>query len=131
MSEHLQIHENHAPISIKEDHQKKLRTYVTGYILSILLTLLAYAIVTHQSMSDYWFVIGTITALAMIQFLVQLVFFLHISTDKKQRWKLFVLCFMILVVSILVFGSVWIMNNLNVRMNQTQIDNYMNNQDNL
>jgi cytochrome o ubiquinol oxidase operon protein cyoD len=82
-------------------------------------------------MSNYWIVTGAITVLAMIQFIVQLVFFLHINTDKKQRWKLFVLCFMILVVTILVSGSVWIMNNLNVRMNQTQIDNYMNNQDDL
>jgi cytochrome o ubiquinol oxidase operon protein cyoD len=131
MREQLKPHTIQNALLSKSDHSSKLRTYIAGYALSILLTLVAYAMVTHQSMSDYWLVTSTITVLAMIQFIVQLVFFLHINTDKKQRWKLFVLCFMILVVAILVFGSVWIMNNLNARMNQTQIDNYMNNQDNL
>jgi hypothetical protein len=32
------------------------------------------------------------------------------------------------VVLILVFGSIWIMNNLNYRMTPEQINTYMNNQ---
>jgi cytochrome o ubiquinol oxidase operon protein cyoD len=80
---------------------------------------------------NYWFVIVSISILAGLQFIVQLYFFLHLKFEREQKWKISVLAFMILVVAILVIGSVWIMNNLNVRMTPSQINNYMNNQDNL
>ena len=112
-------------------HNQKLKTYISGYILSIVFTLTAYSIVSSNKASHYWYVIISISVLAGMQFIVQLYFFLHIKFEREQKWKVSVLVFMILVVAILVIGSVWIMNNLNVRMTPSQIDNYMNNQDNL
>jgi cytochrome o ubiquinol oxidase operon protein cyoD len=126
MSDSLSVKEtSHTP------KKNKLKTYVSGYVLSVALTLTAYLLATHQTASDYWFVIVMITILAFMQFLVQLVFFLHISNDKKQRWKLLVLIFMIVIVSILILGSLWIMNNLNYRMTPAQENTYMQDQDNL
>lgn len=107
-----------------------LRSYVSGYILSIGLTMAAYLLVTHHSAGYRWLVAG-ISVLAVGQFLVQLVFFLHLRAESKPRWKRFVLLFMIMVVIIIVSGSLWIMNNLNYRMTPQQINQYMQNQDNL
>jgi cytochrome o ubiquinol oxidase subunit IV len=105
-----------------------LGLYVTGYLLSICLTLLAYAVV-RSGFSTRDVVIGIITLLAVAQFVTQLYFFLHLN--GKSRWKMGVFFLMLLVVGILVIGSLWIMSNLNYRMmpSESQMNNYMQSQD--
>jgi len=104
-----------------------LKSYITGFLLSIALTLSAYFMVVRRSFTADR-IIAVIVALALIQFLVQMFFFLHLGKETKPRWKLFVVVFMIMIVLILVFGSIWIMNNLNYRMSPEQINTYLNNQ---
>jgi cytochrome o ubiquinol oxidase operon protein cyoD len=110
-----------------ETSEGSLKSYVNGFVLSIILTLGAYLMVIHHSFTADR-IVGVIVGLALCQFLVQMLFFLHLGKETKPRWKLFVLLFMITVVLILVFGSIWIMNNLNYRMTPEQINTYMNNQ---
>lgn len=104
------------------------RLYISGFVSSIVLTLAAYLLVVHHTFASR-LLIGTIVVLALIQFLVQMFFFLHLGRESKPRWKLLVLGFMIMVVLILVIGSLWIMANLNYRMTPQQINTYMQNQD--
>jgi len=106
--------------------------YINGYALSLYLTITAYLLVTHRIFSNHHLVFAVI-GLALIQFLVQAFFFLHLGHETKPRWKLYVFLFMILVVGILVLGSLWIMANLNYHHPQTpnQINNYLTNQDGL
>lgn len=101
--------------------------YVSGFVISLFLTLEAYVLVAHHELSRK-LLIGTVAALALIQFMVQLVLFLHLGRETKPRWKLVVFLFMIMVVFILVFGSIWIMYSLNYRMTPQQIYQYLNNQ---
>jgi cytochrome o ubiquinol oxidase operon protein cyoD len=108
-----------------------LKSYVSGYVASLCLTVAAYLLVSRHALSTRWILIAMVVGLALTQFLVQLVFFLHLGRETKPRWKLAVFLFMILIVGILVFGSLWIMNNLNYRMTPAQINQYMNSQDNL
>lgn len=103
------------------------RTYVAGFVASLVLTVTAYLLVVHHALSRR-LLIGAVVALALTQFLVQVVFFLHLGRETKPRWKLAVFLFMTMVVLILVFGSLWIMTNLNYRMTPAQINTYMNNQ---
>jgi len=103
------------------------RMYVSGFVASIVLTLTAYLLVVNHALSRR-ILIGAVVALALTQFLVQVVFFLHLGRETKPRWKLAVFLFMTMVVLILVFGSLWIMTNLNYRMTPAQINTYMNNQ---
>jgi cytochrome o ubiquinol oxidase operon protein cyoD len=104
-----------------------LARYVIGFAGSIGLTLLAYFLVTNHVYSKN-VIIGTISTLAVIQFIVQMVFFLHIGEERKPRWKLMVMIMMLSVVLILVLGSIWIMNNLNYRMNPQQMTQYLKDQ---
>lgn len=101
-----------------ESSRGTMATYVSGFILSVVLTLAAYFIVldhvdsghekyTHSS------IITALIALALTQFVVQAIFFLHLGRESKPRWNLTVFAFMIIVVSTVVIGSLWIMNNLN------------------
>jgi cytochrome o ubiquinol oxidase operon protein cyoD len=108
----------------------KLGTYVSGYLLSIYLTLTAYLLVTNHAF-DNTVLVSLLVLLALLQFFVQLVYFLHLNATSGSRWRLYVFTMMVVIVAILVFGSIWIMNNLNYRMSPQQINNYMNSQDGL
>ena len=66
-----------------------------------------------QEIFSGWTLVGALAALAVAQLMVQLVFFLHLGTESKPRWNLTVVLFALMVVVILVFGSLWIMKNIN------------------
>lgn len=108
--------------------KRSLTMYVSGFVLSLLLTGAAYVAVT-QKLWNAGLVIGVIIALAIAQVLVQLYFFLHLGEETKPRWKLTVLISMLGILGILVFGSLWIMQNLNYHMMSPQEMNvYMRDQ---
>ncbi|MEI7838339.1 MAG: cytochrome o ubiquinol oxidase subunit IV [bacterium] len=115
---------------MKKDN--RLTNYAIGYATCILLTLIAYLIASLNYYRN-WAIIATIATLALIQFVIQIVFFLHLSKEKKDRWRLYVFISMILVVLILVIGSIWIMNNLdsNMMLDQKQSNHYLRSQDGL
>jgi len=92
-----------------------LTSYTIGFVLSIVFTLAAYfAVVDHLLVGGV--LAGAIAALGVVQLIVQLVFFLHLASESKPRWNLVVFLFMLVVLVILVFGSLWIMYNLNYNM---------------
>ncbi|HEX7633268.1 MAG TPA: cytochrome o ubiquinol oxidase subunit IV [Candidatus Saccharimonadales bacterium] len=104
-----------AIVSHHEPPTGNLASYTLGFVLSIALTVLAYLlVVNHSAMRHTLLVI--IIVMALVQFLVQLIFFLHLGTETKPRWKLLAFGFMVMTVAILVFGSLWIMDNLNYHM---------------
>ncbi len=93
-------------------NEGNLRTYVIGFVSSLILTLIAFAFVMNQVMTGLGAVL-VIMGLASLQLIVQLVFFLHLGRGSKPYWNLTAFAFMLVVVVILVFGSLWIMYNLN------------------
>ncbi len=92
-----------------------LKTYIVGFILSILLTVVPYVIVVHHLLVSDALVIA-IVVLGIIQLLVQLIFFLHLSAHPSQRWNVITFTFTLLILVILVSGSLWIMWNMNYNM---------------
>jgi cytochrome o ubiquinol oxidase operon protein cyoD len=115
-----------------------LRTYVTGFVLSVILTVVAYGFVYDHVHSDHTvfthhFLLILIFSLAVAQLAVQLVFFLHIGR-KGQNWNVATLGFAAVVVLILVIGSLWIMTNLDYNMshkNPSDVNKYLKDQDSL
>ena len=102
-------------------HTVSLKGYVIGFVLSLLLTLVAFLFVSEHVTSghgqpSHQVIVPLLAVFALSQFVVQMVFFLHLGTDRAQRWKLLVFWFMIVIVLILVVGSLWIMQNLNYNM---------------
>ena len=106
-------------------------SYVLGFLFALVLTWIAYVIVVNHLLSGA-VLIGTIMGLALVQLLVQLVFFLHFGRDKKARWHGAALYFMLIILVIIVAGSLWIMANLNYHMTMSpeQMDMYMMKQGN-
>ncbi len=89
-----------------------LKLYVTGFILSLFLTIVPYLLVVNQAFTAKNLVLAVV-ALGLAQFVVQIIFFLHLSTN---RWNMIIFFFTIFVVVIVVGGSLWIMYNLKYNM---------------
>lgn len=114
-----------------------LRTYVTGFVLSIFVTLIVYVLVDGHAHNtplglSREALIGWIFALAIAQLIVQLVFFLHLGR-KGQRWNLGIMGFATIIVLILVIGSLWIMSNLDYNMmhRPDNVNEYLKDQDSI
>ena len=94
------------------DQRRALAGYIIGFAWSIILTLAAYG----ATVGKWWSVRGIvlfISGMALTQFIIQVLCFLHLGNETKPKWKLGVFVMMIMIVGILVGGSIWIMNNLN------------------
>ncbi|MES2006501.1 MAG: cytochrome o ubiquinol oxidase subunit IV [Patescibacteria group bacterium] len=96
---------------------KTLHAYILGFILSIGLTLFAFSMVQMHLDSghvapSHEVAIPALITLAIAQLLVQLILFLHLGREQKPRWNLIALCFALFVVTVVVGGSLWIMNHL-------------------
>ena len=99
--------------SVSEQAPIRYRSYVTGFILSIATTLAAYFLVVNKVFTPE-ILVYAVLAIAVIQLIIQVVYFLHIGRGSK--WKLRTFVFTLIVVMIIVVGSVWIMENLNYNM---------------
>ncbi len=117
-------------ISVHNTDKASYKAYVTGFLLSLFCTLLAYLLTVNHVLSKSWALALVIATLALIQAVTQLTLFLHLGSESKPKFKLLVFSFMTIVVFILVAGSIWIMHNLNHRiMTPKQINTFMEKQD--
>ncbi len=109
--------------------QGTYKSYITGFIISIVLTLAAYFAVVDLRMSATA-ILAIILALAVVQLVVQMFFFLHVAEQPGRSWKLTVFGSTLVLVLIIVIGSLWIMNHLNYNMmaNPAQMQQYINDQ---
>ncbi|NHB88173.1 cytochrome o ubiquinol oxidase subunit IV [Photorhabdus tasmaniensis] len=92
-----------------------LKSYIIGFVLSVILTVIPFWIVMDGSASHAT-ILTTVVGLAVVQILVHFIYFLHMNTSSEERWNLVALLFTILIIGIVVVGSLWIMYNLNINM---------------
>ena len=100
---------------------KAFKAYVTGFLISLIFTLIAWGIVNRHvtnghHLYSHLFINIIVLSLAILQLVVQLIFFLHLGREKRPRWNLQALLAAVGIIIILVVGSIWIMNNLNYSM---------------
>lgn len=92
-----------------------VKTYMTGFILSIILTVIPFWMVMTGAASPA-VILGTILAMAVVQVLVHLVCFLHMNTSSEGRWNLLAFLFTVLIIVMLVGLAIWIMVNADMLM---------------
>lgn len=114
------------PISPKEKAHKT-RVYTGGFIACVLLTLVAFGLV-HYDLASGGELLAALAILAIAQVCIQLLFFLHIGEEAKPRWKLVTFWSMLGTIIIIVWGSLWIMQNLNYNMSGHDMMEYMQEQ---
>ncbi|HEX5447609.1 MAG TPA: cytochrome o ubiquinol oxidase subunit IV [Candidatus Saccharimonadales bacterium] len=126
--------DNDTMLETKRQNHGSIWSYISGFGLSLILTMEAYLLTKHHVASHHLTPSDTamravLPILAVIQLLVQLVFFLHMDKESKPRWNLVALFFAFITVLIIVGGSLWIMYHLNYNMTPQQMNNYLLNQD--
>ena len=89
--------------------------YTIGLFLAVVLTATSFWVANTSLLWAPGVPLG-LSVLAIAQMGVHLVFFLHITTGPDNTNNVLALAFGVLIVTIVVAGSVWIMTNLNDNM---------------
>jgi cytochrome o ubiquinol oxidase subunit IV len=90
-------------------------TYTAGLAFALLLTAASFIVAqTHLLWAPG--IPAGLAVLAIAQMGVHLVFFLHIGTGPDNTNNVLALAFGVLIVTLVVSGSLWIMANLNTNM---------------
>jgi cytochrome o ubiquinol oxidase operon protein cyoD len=92
-----------------------VRSYVIGFVLSVVLTALPFGLVMSGALPAAT-AVPICIGLGVVQMIVHLVYFLHMNASSSQSWNMAALVFTVVVVAILVVGSLWVMYHLNMNM---------------
>lgn len=92
-----------------------LKSYLTGFLLALILTAIPFALVMRGNLSPA-VALAAIFVAGIVQILVHLHYFLHLDTTSAARWNVLALIFTLLIMILFVGGSLWIMWTLNYRM---------------
>jgi cytochrome o ubiquinol oxidase operon protein cyoD len=84
------------------------KSYVIGFLLSVVLTAIPFGLVMHPIFPKDTTLL-LVVALAVVQVLVHLVYFLHLDRTSEQRWNVIAFVFAALIIAFLVGLSLWIM----------------------
>jgi cytochrome o ubiquinol oxidase operon protein cyoD len=119
MEEHVAQHAASTDLApgVGEDEEASgsFVTYTVGLAFALLLTGASF-IVSQTNLLWAPGVPAGLAVLAIAQMGVHLVFFLHISTGPDNTNNVLALAFGVLIVTLVVSGSLWIMANLDANM---------------
>ena len=93
-----------------------VRNYLIGLGLAAGLTILSFWVASGTSLLYRPGVPMALAALAVAQMGVHLAFFLHITTGPDNTNNVLALAFGVLIVTLVIAGSLWIMLHLNANM---------------
>jgi cytochrome o ubiquinol oxidase operon protein cyoD len=122
MSTHLEHHDHSAHSQLNGAHavdahdHGSVRTYATGFVLSVILTAIPFAIVMKGGFGDPVVTALVVLGFAVVQILVHMVYFLHMTAKSEAGWTLLSTIFTIMVVGIMLSGSIWVMYHMNANM---------------
>lgn len=99
----------------EQEHKRDLHTYIVGYGLALVLTLVPFALVYWSAMATMglYLAIGTF---AIVQAIVHFRCFLHINPPKQNVDDLHLILFSGLLLFFMIGGTVWVLANLATRM---------------
>ncbi|WP_194792315.1 cytochrome o ubiquinol oxidase subunit IV [Pseudomonas sp. UFMG81] len=98
-----------------EGNHGSVKSYMIGFVLSIILTAIPFGLVMFPSLPKNLTVL-IVVAMAVIQVVVHLVYFLHMDRSKEQRSNVSTFLFTVLVIALLVGLSLWIMFSIHYEM---------------
>lgn len=98
----------------EHDHGS-FKSYMIGFVLSVILTVIPFALVMTGVLPTQTTGL-LIVAAAAVQMVVHMIYFLHMSPKSEGGWNMLALIFTIVVVVICLAGSIWVMYHLNTNM---------------
>lgn len=95
------------------EKSKELHHYLIGFVLATLLTIIPFTLVaTVGGRLSY----AVLVICAILQLIVHLRFFLHLSFKGQQKEDLQLVLFTGLILLIMIGGSIWVLGDLYTRM---------------
>jgi cytochrome o ubiquinol oxidase subunit IV len=110
--DHGGAHGDHHPHSA----QGTFRSYMTGFVLSVILTAIPFWLVMGNVLDDTLLTGIVIMALAAVQIVVHMIYFLHMNTKSEGGWTFLALLFTLTLVVITLVGSIWVMYHMDQNM---------------
>ena len=99
----------------KRDTDRMFKSYMTGFVLAVILTIVPFGLAGFKLLSaSTTFIV--IAVLALIQVVVHLRYFLHLDLKRSPRENIIALVFTAILIVIMIGGSLWIMFDLHARM---------------
>ncbi len=99
---------------LKREHGT-MKSYVIGFILSLIFTFIPYYLVVNQTITGTA-LLATIIVFAVLQMIIQVTFFLHLGRGPKPNWNFFFFISTVFIILVVVAGSIIIINNLHYNM---------------
>jgi cytochrome o ubiquinol oxidase subunit IV len=93
-----------------------LKSYLTGFVLSVILTAIPFWLVMGNVIDDKVVTAVLVMGLGLVQIVVHMIYFLHMNTKSEGGWNMMALLFTIVLVMIALSGSLWVMHHLNANM---------------
>ena len=110
----FEVHAIHAHAAHTGGHAHGTRrSYLTGFGLSVVLTAIPFWLVMGGGLESKQATAIAVMALAVVQIVVHMVFFLHMNPKSENGWTMMALIFTLVLVVIALTGSLWVMYHLN------------------
>lgn len=93
-----------------------LRSYLTGFMLAAVLTVIPFWLVMGHVLSSTLITTLIVLGLAAAQIVVHVVYFLHLDTKSEKGWNMLAFIFTMVLVVIVLGASVWVMYNESANM---------------
>ncbi|PZU25388.1 MAG: cytochrome o ubiquinol oxidase subunit IV [Shinella sp.] len=123
--------ENHA--SHGHDHHDdgghdhgSFKSYLTGFILSVILTAIPFWLVMGDVIADKTVLVLAIMGLGVVQIFVHMIYFLHMNGKSEGGWTLMAMLFTVVLVMITLIGSLWVLFHLNTNLMPMTVDQIKN-----
>jgi cytochrome o ubiquinol oxidase subunit IV len=101
-------------IDNEEAHGSR-KGYLIGFALSVVLTAIPFWLVMTGVLTTQATAL-IIMALAAVQMVVHMIFFLHMNRRAEGGWSVMALIFTVVIVLIALSGSLWVMYHMNENM---------------
>ncbi|BDT59318.1 MAG: cytochrome o ubiquinol oxidase subunit IV [Janthinobacterium lividum] len=115
MSDHIHHHEHDHDGHTSFVTHYSMKDYAIGFLLSLVLTAI-----------PFWLVMGNvlpsettkyvIMGFAAVQFVVQMIYFLHMNSKSEGGWNMMALILTVVLLVIVLAGSIWVMSHMNANM---------------
>jgi cytochrome o ubiquinol oxidase operon protein cyoD len=123
MSTSSEIHPNpHASGPHTGASHGSRKTYLIGFGLSVLLTAVPFWLVMSGVLGSNQATAFAIVGMAFVQIIVHMIYFLHMDTKSEGGWTIMALIFTVLLVTIALSGTLWVMFHLNANMMPMSVD---------
>ena len=107
-------------VEVLHDHDEAghgtLKSYMTGFVLSAVLTAIPFWLVMAGVIADSQMAALAVMGIGFVQIVVHMVYFLHMNTKSEGGWTMLALIFTVVMVAITLAGSIWVMYHMNGNM---------------